>query len=61
MDLEAERYLGQSVSEGRAGWEVQVGTIKDRTIIQLVVLYGCETWSLILRQDYKLGLLRIGC
>ena len=43
------------MSEGRAGWEVQVGTIKDRTIIQLVVLYGCETWSLILRQEYKPG------
>jgi len=43
------------VSEGRAGWEVQVGTIKDGTIILFVVLYGCETWSLILRQEYKPG------
>jgi hypothetical protein len=31
--------------------------VKDRiykTIILPVVLYGCETWSLILREEYKL-------
>jgi hypothetical protein len=26
----------------------------DRTIIFLVVLYGCETWSLILRDKHRL-------
>jgi len=26
-----------------------------RTIILPVVLYGCETWSLILREEHKLG------
>jgi hypothetical protein len=25
-----------------------------KTIILLVVLYGCETWSLILREEHKL-------
>jgi hypothetical protein len=28
-----------------------------RTIILPVVLYGCETWSLILREKYRLRLL----
>ena len=32
-----------------------------RTIILLVVLYGCETWSLTLREERRLGCLRIGC
>jgi hypothetical protein len=26
-----------------------------RTIIQPVVLYGCETWSLTLREEHRLG------
>jgi hypothetical protein len=26
-----------------------------RTIIFLDVLYGCETWSLTLREEYRLG------
>ena len=32
-----------------------------RTIILPVVLYGCETWSLTLREDVGRGCLRIGC
>jgi hypothetical protein len=32
-----------------------------RTIILSVVLYGRETWSLILREERRLGCLRIGC
>ena len=28
--------------------------LKDRTIILLVVLYGCETWSLTLREERRL-------
>jgi hypothetical protein len=27
-----------------------------KTIILPVVLYGCETWSLTLREEYRLGL-----
>jgi hypothetical protein len=30
-------------------------------IILSVVLYGCETWSLRLRDEYGLGCLRTGC
>ena len=30
-----------------------------RTIILPVVLYGCETWSLILREEHRLRVLRI--
>jgi len=30
-----------------------------RTIILLFVLYGCETWSLTLREECRLRLLRI--
>jgi hypothetical protein len=26
-----------------------------KTVILPVVLYGCETWSLILREEHKLG------
>jgi hypothetical protein len=26
-----------------------------------VVLYGCETWSLTLREERRLGCLRTGC
>jgi hypothetical protein len=29
-----------------------------KTIILPVVLYGCETWSLILREEHKLRVLR---
>jgi hypothetical protein len=32
-----------------------------RTIILPVVLYGCETWSLTLREERRRGRLRIGC
>ena len=32
-----------------------------RTIILSVVLYGCETWSLTLREERRLRCLRIGC
>ena len=32
-----------------------------RTIILPVVLYGCETWSLTLREERRLRCLRIGC
>ena len=32
-----------------------------RTIILLVVLYGCETWSLTLGEECRLRCLRIGC
>jgi hypothetical protein len=32
-----------------------------KTIILPVVMYVCETWSLILREERKLGCLRIGC
>jgi len=32
-----------------------------RTIILPIVLYGCETWSLTLREGRRLRLLRIGC
>ena len=32
-----------------------------RTIILPVVLYGCETWSLVLRDERRLRVLRIGC
>ena len=33
----------------------------NRTIILPVVLYGCETWSLTLREVRKLRVCRIGC
>ena len=32
-----------------------------RTVILPVVLYGCETWSLTLREERRLSVLRIGC
>ena len=32
-----------------------------KTIIFPVVLYGCETWSLILREELGCGCWRIGC
>jgi len=32
-----------------------------RTIILFVVLYGCETWSLTLREEQRLRCLKIGC
>jgi len=32
-----------------------------RTIILSVVLYGCETWSLTLRKEYRLRVFEIGC
>ena len=32
-----------------------------RTIIFTVVLYGCETWSLTLREERRLSVFRIGC
>ena len=32
-----------------------------RTIILPVVLYGCETWSLTLREEHRLRVLRTGC
>ena len=32
-----------------------------RIIILPVVLYGCETWSVILREERKLRVLRIWC
>jgi hypothetical protein len=32
-----------------------------RTIILPVVLYGCETWSLTLREERRLRVFRIGC
>jgi hypothetical protein len=30
-------------------------------IILPVVLYGCETWSLTLREEHRLGCLKTGC
>jgi hypothetical protein len=33
----------------------------NRTIILSVVLYGCETWSLTLREEHRLRCLRIVC
>jgi len=33
----------------------------NRNTILPVVLYGCETWSLTLREEHKLRVLRIGC
>jgi hypothetical protein len=39
-------------------FSVAVKNLKIRiykTIILLVVLYGCETWSLTLREEYRLG------
>jgi hypothetical protein len=36
--------------------------IKIQTIVILsVVLYGCETWSLTLREEHRLWCLRTGC
>jgi hypothetical protein len=32
-----------------------------KTIILPVVLYGCETWSLTLREKHRLRVLRTGC
>jgi hypothetical protein len=32
-----------------------------RNIILPVVLYGCETWSLTLREEHRLRVLRTGC
>ena len=32
-----------------------------RTIIVLVILCGCETWSLLPREEHRLRVLRIGC
>ena len=32
-----------------------------RAIILPVVLYGCETWSLTLREEHKLRVLEKGC
>jgi hypothetical protein len=29
-------------------------TARDRTVILPVVLYGCETWSLTLREEHRL-------
>jgi hypothetical protein len=31
-----------------------------KTIIMLVVLYGCETWSLIVKEEHRLGVLENG-
>ena len=33
----------------------------NRTIILPVVLYGCETWSLTLREERRVRVFRIGC
>jgi hypothetical protein len=33
--------------------------LKSRTIILSVVLYGCETWSLTLREECRLGISEI--
>jgi len=33
-------------------------SIEYRTIILPVVLYGCETWSLALRQEHRLGVFK---
>ena len=32
-----------------------------RTIILSLVLYGCETWLLTLREEHRLRVLRVGC
>jgi hypothetical protein len=32
-----------------------------KTVILPVVLYGCETWSLTLREGHRLRVLRTGC
>ena len=32
-----------------------------RPIISSLVLYGCETWSLTLREEHRLRVLRIAC
>jgi len=37
-----------------------IGIKIHRTIISSVVSYGCETWSLTLREERRLGRLRIG-
>jgi hypothetical protein len=38
---------------------VKIRTYK--TTVLTVVLYGCETWSLILREEHRLRVLRTGC
>jgi hypothetical protein len=32
-----------------------------RSVILPMVLYGCETWSLMLREEHRLRVLRTGC
>ena len=35
-------------------FQFAIQKVKDRTIILPVVLYGCETWSLTLREERRL-------
>ena len=44
---------GRSIAEG-IGKESPMDTFLYRTIILPVVLYGCETWSLTLREERRL-------
>jgi hypothetical protein len=39
------------------GLEINVDTTKYKTIILPLVLYGCETWSLTLREEHRLRVL----
>jgi hypothetical protein len=34
-------------------WELKLGVLENRTVI-IVVMYGCETWSLTLRKEHRL-------
>ena len=59
--LKTGNACGHSVqnllSYGLLSKDLKVGIY--RIIILSVVLYGCETWSLTLREEYRC--LRIGC
>ena len=41
--------------------ESKIKIYRTTSIILPVVLYGCETWSLTLREERRLRVLRIGC
>ena len=50
MLLQLEKMLSSSLISNK----LKVNT--DKTIILPVVLYGCETWSLILKEEQRLKL-----